>query len=143
MAFERPHPEYNDFTLFKDIMIVKLSQPVTNPNVAMVGLAGDSTSLSTGETLTVIGFGATSEDGPGSDTLKEVDVDYVSANTCSGVYGGQFESSVMFCAGGTAAGGEDSCQGDSGGPIINDEGYQVGIVSWGDGKGMQAYVCLI
>ena len=36
----------------------------------------------------------------------------------------------MICAG---KAGKDSCQGDSGGPMVDSEGKQVGIVSWGYG----------
>ena len=34
----------------------------------------------------------------------------------------------MICAG---AQGKDPCHGDSGGPLVDDQGYVVGIVSWG------------
>ena len=110
---EITHPDY-DGDVFKDYMIVVLDSEVTNSNVEMIGMAGDSTPLNPGDTLTVIGFGATSEGGAGSNTLKEVDVDYRSAATCSNVYGNSVDNEFMFCAGGTAQGGEDSCQGDSG-----------------------------
>jgi trypsin len=95
-------------------MIVVLDNEVSNPAVGIVGLAGSNTPLNPGDSLTVIGFGATSEGGNGSDVLQEVDVPYVSDSDCRGVYGSGFESDVMFCAGFTS-GGRDSCQGDSGG----------------------------
>ena len=30
-------------------------------------------------------------------------------------------------------GGKDSCQGDSGGPLVDNNGVQIGVVSWGIG----------
>merc|ERR1711862_406412 len=50
--------------------------------------------------------------------------------------GGKFISDAMFCA---YADGKDACQGDSGGPafkIINNEIYQIGIISWGESCGV-------
>lgn len=131
---EITHPQY-DGDVFKDYMIVVLNNEVTNPNVDLVGLAGASTVMTAGDPLTVIGFGATSEGGDVSDILLDVDVDYVSPATCGAVYGSDpaYDPNFMFCAGGTAQGGTDSCQGDSGGPIVDANGVQVGVVSWGYG----------
>ena len=42
----------------------------------------------------------------------------------------------MICAG---KAGKDSCQGDSGGPMVDSEGKQVGIVSWGYGCADEGY----
>ena len=36
----------------------------------------------------------------------------------------------MICAG---TEGKGPCDGDSGGPLVDDQGYLVGIVSWGSG----------
>ena len=127
---ETEHPDY-DGDVFKDYMIVKLDREVTNPNIRMVGLAGDSSPLSIGDSFTVVGFGAVYEGGPGSSTLQEVDVDY---SSCWSAYGSvsSYDPNYMFCAGGTPSGGTDSCQGDSGGPLVRD-GLQHGVVSWGYG----------
>lgn len=82
-----------------------------------------------------MGFGALSEgDSFGSTTLQEVTVNAVSHDTCNAQYNGEIVEDIMLCAG-VPGGGKDSCQGDSGGPIINSDGVQVGIVSWGYGCG--------
>lgn len=124
---EIEHPDY-DGDVFKDYMIVALDREVANPNVAMVGLAGASSGLAFGDDLTVIGFGATSEGGPGDSTLQEVEVD---ATSCDPAHSSNpaYDADFMFCA---ACNGRDSCQGDSGGPIFRN-GIQHGVVSWGDG----------
>ena len=82
---------------------------------------------------TVMGWGATSEGGWGSNVLREVDVPI--DDSC-GNYSNSEITNNMICAG-DSNGGEDSCQGDSGGPLImtNSQGeYElIGIVSWGYG----------
>ena len=115
---EIEHPDY-DGDVFKDYMIVVLDKEVTNSNIERIGLAGETTTIAPGDTLTVIGFGATSEGGPGSTVLQEVDVDYVDSASCIQTYnslgfGSDFDQDFMFCAGGTPQGGTYSCQGDSG-----------------------------
>ena len=112
---EFTHPDY-DGDVYKDYMILKLTQEVTNPNIKTVGLAGDTTMMNEGDPLTVIGFGALYEGGYGSDTLQKVNVNYVSEAGCNSVYGNEdaYDPDYMFCAGGTPSGGTDSCQGDSG-----------------------------
>lgn len=84
------------------------------------------------------GWGTTSSGGSVSDTLRVATTPIISDASCAGgaVYGSDFHSSTMVCAG-SLAGGVDSCQGDSGGPLqapIAGGGYRlVGIVSWGSG----------
>jgi trypsin len=76
-----------------------------------------------------------------SDTLQKVRVPLVpdSSSSCSGEYAGDFNPSVMLCAG---ASGKDTCQGDSGGPLALDitgteAGLKLaGITSFGDGCGV-------
>lgn len=79
--------------------------------------------------------------GPGSATLKEVDVPVVSDADCATLYDPLemgFDPSTMVCAG-EQTGGKDSCQGDSGGPLMvrDPRGrlVQMGVVSWGLGCG--------
>jgi hypothetical protein len=125
------HPSYNSQTSAYDFRLVKLTQPSTKQ---VVGLNEFASNPSNNEPLTVIGFGATSEGGSGSEILQEVTVPYVDHNTCNNLYGGQIQENNMLCAGLVNQGGKDSCQGDSGGPIMDSTGnYQVGVVSWGSG----------
>ena len=127
---EISHPNYDDITTANDIMLLKLDQPVQG--IQPVAWETSTASPTTGDTLTVMGFGATSEGGVESSTLLQVDVKAVDGDTCNRQYNGEVDLDVMFCAG-VRQGGKDSCQGDSGGPIVDQTGTQVGIVSWGIG----------
>ncbi|WP_109505614.1 trypsin-like serine protease [Nocardioides speluncae] len=84
----------------------------------------------------VMGWGATSEGGSGSDRLLKVNVPFVSDASCAEVYGTDLNPTTEICAG-YDDGGKDSCQGDSGGPMVRKDAsgawVQVGIVSWGTG----------
>ena len=91
------HPNYDDWTVNNDFMLLKLAKSVSTP---VVGLNKDPNNPNTsqgGTMLTVIGVGATSEGGYGSDVLLKVDVPSVSDNTCAELGIGITDS--MFCAG--------------------------------------------
>ncbi|MFD0725575.1 serine protease [Lysobacter brunescens] len=95
-----------------------------------------------GDPVTTLGWGATSEGGSGTTSLREVTVPVVSDTTCAASYNGssaaaglRLNPAVSICAG-LATGGQDSCQGDSGGPLVapyNDSIYSIGVVSYGLG----------
>lgn len=92
--------------------------------------------ISAGTSLVVSGWGTLSSGGQSPDKLMEVTVPFVTNDVCNSneAYGGQVQDTEM-CAG-LKQGGKDSCQGDSGGPLVfekNNEYYQVGVVSWGEG----------
>jgi len=132
IARERhPHPFYDPETLSNDMMILKLTSPVTD--IKPVKLQNMDTD---GENpLAVMGFGSTFEGGFGSFFLREVDVTQVTHAECNAKYDGEIIEETMVCAG-VNGGGKDSCQGDSGGPLVSKEGdvhVQVGVVSWGYG----------
>ncbi len=135
----RNHADYNSSTHANDIALLKLDRAVDG--IDPVALFGGTPELSAeGDKVTVAGWGATSEGGPQSPTLLEVEVPVVSNETCNAAYpaaAGQPKvvSDQMLCAGETE---KDSCQGDSGGPLaISGDGrwQQVGIVDFGDGCG--------
>jgi len=132
IASVHPHPEYNAITSKNDIMLIKLASPsVAQP----AALNFEPTLPSDGETVTAIGFGATSEGGLSSEILQKVNVGAVDFQTCEAQYqlaGEQIFDEVMLCAG-VPRGGKDSCNGDSGGPLFDSLGSQVGITSWGIG----------
>jgi len=92
-----------------------------------------------GGSATATGFGSLNEGGAISDTLRFVDVPFVSDTTCAPSYGSEFVASAMVCAG---AKDKDTCQGDSGGPLATGAGANLrltGITSFGTGCGRDTF----
>ncbi|GLX80291.1 hypothetical protein tinsulaeT_36310 [Thalassotalea insulae] len=125
--------------LSKDVAILKLEQEITDPNTAIIKLADQSffnANIKEKAPLTVSGWGTLTSGGSMPDKLMAVSVPFVTNEVCNSAeaYSGQIQDTEI-CAG-YKEGGKDSCQGDSGGPLMfakNNEFYQVGVVSWGDG----------
>ena len=128
------NPAWNPANMANDVALLRLDNPSTKP-WARLARAGDATAP--GQIARAIGHGATSEGGPQSDILMEVDLPVQSDATMSqpSVYGSAFIGPVMIGAG-PLAGGKDTCQGDSGGPLFVAGAVQsplVGDTSWGHG----------
>ncbi|XP_049964496.1 trypsin alpha-3-like [Schistocerca serialis cubense] len=120
------HGDYGDYDY--DVCVVQVSNAFSfGTNVQAVSLA--SSEPSAGTSVTVTGWGLTSENGSPANTLQAVTVQIVDRNSCNRAYGGI--TSRMLCAG-VSGGGKDSCGGDSGGPLVSGS-TQVGIVSFGFG----------
>jgi trypsin len=96
---------------------------------------GQESLYAPGVLSTVTGWGATSEGGSGSNTLKEAQVHIVSDTQCRQTYPNLVDS-AMVCAG-EPQGGVDTCQGDSGGPLMVPKpggGFLLaGLTSFGNG----------
>ena len=126
-----------------DVTMVRLERAVTNPRPLAIATPQAEDALWAVDTLlTATGWGATSEGGLSSETLRAVQVPRISDASCAAAYG-SFSSSDMVCAG-YPEGGQDTCQGDSGGPLIAPVGGTpskgdpadwrlVGDTSWGVG----------
>jgi secreted trypsin-like serine protease len=126
------HPNYDAGTQQNDIALIKLATPTTLGNA--IPLPASGLDLPDKTNVTVSGWGAIYEGGPGSDILLWADLPVVADSECRSSYGNRFLPG-MVCAG-KREGGVDSCQGDSGGPLttkIAVASTLVGIVSWGDG----------
>ncbi|XP_051474822.1 hyaluronan-binding protein 2 isoform X2 [Apus apus] len=87
----------------------------------------------------ISGWGTT-ESGELSRGLLDASVKLISQKTCNAprAYEHMLDDS-MFCAGSLQRPRADSCQGDSGGPLTcveNGSFYVYGLVSWGDGCGL-------
>jgi secreted trypsin-like serine protease len=141
------NPSYDGSTMENDAALLRLLNPSHAAPLPIVG--NDALwAASPGSTARVIGWGLTSEDGDGSQDLRQVDLPIVDDAVCGaeGSYGDRLFPDVMLCAG-LAEGGVDSCQGDSGGPLMvstgggnatgddpSAEGWKLaGIVSFGEG----------
>lgn len=144
------HPKFDYGSMEHDFGMFKI-QAVTNSNLIPVVLNEDSKIPEDDQLLTVVGFGMTSMDdlsyGEMSEVLMEGQVPAMSAEQCDALlqeFAGVdvVNEDTMLCAG-DEMGWTDSCYGDSGGPLLDENGVQVGVVSWGigyvrrerDGKG--------
>mmetsp|Transcript_16729 Transcript_16729/g.24240 ORF Transcript_16729/g.24240 Transcript_16729/m.24240 type:complete len:497 (-) Transcript_16729:170-1660(-) len=143
------HEDYNQISIRNDIMILKLSNPVTD--ITPVKLNFDESIPADNQELIAIGLGRLSQTGNLPDKLQFVDLDEYIFEDCKDAYslfGGGFfgdifddfftnmEEQYQVCAGGD--GQKDSCFGDSGGPLVvsgGDAGSDVliGLTSYGKG----------
>jgi secreted trypsin-like serine protease len=141
-ANEYYHSQYNEsMNLMNDIMLVKLSNPVTddiplipyNTNVSLPGRL---------ELVTILGYGLTAEtNSTASATLLDATLNVVPYEYCKHLFQ-YLDNDRMICAG-VPDGSKDACQGDSGGPLIIDSSdvdsssaaIQIGITSFGIGCG--------
>jgi secreted trypsin-like serine protease len=117
-----------------DISLLKLSQSSTMAPTQVAG-AGERSTWTAGTLETIVGWGATQEEGDLPDNLQEARVPITTDAYCAGAYS-DFDPQTMVCAG-FPQGGVDTCQGDSGGPMFgkNSAGALriVGTTSFGEG----------
>jgi len=139
------NPKYNPSKITFDITLLKLSAEVKyTDHISPICLPAQDEALpDAGDMTFVTGWGATSQGGPDSPTLKQVNVPIVSTDDCKAAYPGQIYEDTQFCAG-YKDGGKDSCQGDSGGPVEYQDPAtgtwkQLGITSWGNGCAQAKY----
>ena len=126
---------YNPTTKVNDFAFISLQTLSSQPRIDIVD-RNDGPLWMPGAQTNVSGYGATSQGGSTSDTLKFTTIPIVPDSTCGLDYGPIFNNSAMICAG-VLAGGTDACQGDSGGPLQTALGPPstrlVGVVSFGAG----------
>lgn len=135
------HEEYDGVVTNKDIAILELTEDVTGVTPIKIITPEIEATLKDGHLFTVMGWGNQNA-GDGEEVfpniLNKVDVALYNRETCITNYTEGGETGItdyMLCAG-FAEGEKDSCQGDSGGPLVfkhNNEWYQAGVVSFGDG----------
>ena len=95
-----------------------MPQPVRCADSITMPSLDDGSSSGAGTTVTVAGWGTTSEGGSSPNVLHSVDLKLLTNAQCEAYgYRGDLISSSI-CAIGDLKGGEDSCQGDSGGPLF-------------------------
>lgn len=129
--------DYDATAKLNDFAFISLDNASTQPRIDIVD-RNDGAAWMAGAQTRVSGYGATSQGGSLSNTLKTATLPIISDSTCGSplIYAGIFNASVHICAG-FLAGGTDACQGDSGGPLQTAPGPPltrlVGIVSFGDG----------
>ncbi|XP_054158936.1 transmembrane protease serine 9-like [Oppia nitens] len=138
------HNEFSVSTKVNDIAILRLKSPVVFGMAVRPICLPDPTTTGdvsyANETAVLAGWGKTSETGPDSRVLLEVDVRVWNNTDCNESLGDVSRiTDTMVCAG-IKDGGKDTCQGDSGGPLMHkrqsDGKWQlIGVVSWGRGCG--------
>jgi trypsin len=130
-------PLFDPNTLEWDAVFLDLASNSTSGTIKIAG-ADEGALWEAGRDAWATGWGATSQFGSGSDTLREVQIEMIADSTCDdpGVYGSDFFPETMVCAG-ILSGGKDTCFGDSGGPLVvpmAGGGFRlVGDTSWGEG----------
>uniref|UniRef100_A0A7S4VAU8 Peptidase S1 domain-containing protein n=1 Tax=Ditylum brightwellii TaxID=49249 RepID=A0A7S4VAU8_9STRA len=109
-------PEFDyDFALYQ------LDRKHPNPYKSVIRLNYDpSLPNERNDQVVALGWGKLADDGPPSDELRRVSVQYIENDECGILYSddGVFDNpitNVMLCA---SAPNRDACQGDSGGPLI-------------------------
>jgi Trypsin/Divergent InlB B-repeat domain/RTX calcium-binding nonapeptide repeat (4 copies) len=115
-------PLFNPSTLDWDVVFAQLSSPSPSSNSTSIQIAGANEAgfwAPGNENAWATGWGSTLFGGPGSDTLREVNIDRIADSVCAAPtsHGSDFHPETMLCAG-ELAGGQDTCQGDSGGPLV-------------------------
>lgn len=134
------HEQYDNQALVNDIAIVTISGADLqfSNTVRSACLPYDYTGINY-ETFrsepTVVGWGATKNNGAASPICRQASVPIVSTSDCQQDYQGVSRVNIndnMVCAG---QGRRDSCSGDSGGPMLSDfsngRWSVIGVVSFG------------
>jgi secreted trypsin-like serine protease len=136
-----------------DIALLKLKTPVPDW-VKPVKLNLDS-KPAIGDTVTPLGFGMRegvkdpTKVADSSPVLRQVDVTVLAQDdvNCKRMWAGGYGCSDEFsegeamnldmqlCGGSTEGVNHDACAGDSGSPVMDSNGHQVGMVSYGGGPG--------
>ncbi|KAG4068142.1 hypothetical protein HA402_001567 [Bradysia odoriphaga] len=120
------HESYNPQTIVNDVAVLTLALPILyNQYVQPISLS--TSSPSSGETLTLSGWGLTSYPGSVPNDLQYINLRTLDLQTCAqSLQGANPISNGHVCT--TSPAGQGACQG---GPLINSSGAQVGILSWG------------
>ncbi|XP_049300993.1 serine protease snake-like [Anopheles funestus] len=138
------HPYYKARTVYNDIALLKLANPVPFSSRIRPACLYSSPTIERAKAI-AIGFGSTEAYGAGSKELLKVSLDLFTTPACAVFFQRnrrvpQGLQDTHVCAG-FLAGGHDTCTGDSGGPLqisTNDEAcvaQVIGITSFGIGCG--------
>ena len=129
------HPGYSKKPKnVNDIALLRLCEDVTYSRyIAPITLPSKGLDVPDDASVTVAGWGRTTEGGSTSDKLRKVSLKKTNLSFCKNRYNSVGNGHI--CAG-IKAGGKDACQGDSGGPLwyrAKGKTFQVGVVSFGGG----------
>ncbi|NXO79510.1 MCT1A protease, partial [Sitta europaea] len=123
------HPKYSQDSVENDIVLLQLkTKAKLNENVKTISFSKSKEQVRAGAKCTVSGWGWTSVTGPGSDVMREVELEVQKETICKQRFLRNYQRQSMICA------GNEYCEkgfykGDSGGPLVcNQKAY--GIVSF-------------
>ncbi|MFX0576407.1 S1 family peptidase [Nocardia nepalensis] len=145
----RIHPDFRETDFegetvhHNDLAILVLDDPRPGPFLEIAAPQHDPRAY--GDTGTIVGWGATSENDISNTLLRSATVPIVSNTTCAAAYGSAFDPADMLCAGSPDA---DTAEYDSGDPLLA-AGRLIGLTSWGKGSarpgfpGVYAYVTTV
>uniref|UniRef100_A0A7G3AXF1 Putative serine protease n=1 Tax=Lutzomyia longipalpis TaxID=7200 RepID=A0A7G3AXF1_LUTLO len=102
------HPGYNRNTYADDIAILILKTIVPASHSSFRPITLRSVPVDSNTTCEISGWGHTSENGQGSNSLLTANVSIIDFNVCNNAYGNSLRSG-MICAG-RMQGGVDTCQ---------------------------------
>nr|XP_034836193.1 trypsin, alkaline B-like [Maniola hyperantus] len=131
------HPLYGSNGFEGDISLVRLSNPlVYSPVIQQTAIPPQDSFIPDNLPVIHAGWGATSQGGPTSEVLRDVQIYTINNTLCAERYAALANRPAvtenMICAGILDVGGKDACQGDSGGPLYYGN-ITIGVVSWGEG----------
>jgi secreted trypsin-like serine protease len=130
------HPDFNPDTIENDIGLIKLRMPITfNDYIKLIYMA--NVALGGGTSLTIIGWGQTSDSDPElSESLQYQTVSTLTNAECKIYYGNQI-SDNMICVQGNY--NEGTCIGDNGSPLLLPSSMWVfGVASFISGNGCES-----
>ncbi|XP_065077864.1 trypsin-7-like [Ochlerotatus camptorhynchus] len=117
-----------------DVAVLEMTEPFQfSDKISAILLGDDSQMYNINQDCLVSGWGTTKDSKNPNQQLKSAMVALVGITPCRKMLYPSEVSDRMVCAGGH---NDDSCQGDSGGPLMCG-GRLAGIVSWGQGCGVQ------
>ncbi|XP_053692151.1 serine protease snake-like [Sabethes cyaneus] len=114
------HPEYIFRSVYHDIALVKLREPVRFTKVIRPACLWTGHAVNVSSVIAT-GFGLTGIGEQKAEVLRKVMLDFLDTQECADQYAGAkgFHRGIIdeqLCVG-SKRGGKDTCQGDSGGPI--------------------------
>lgn len=121
IEYIRRHPEHRFKSSYHDIALIKLNQTIPFTYYIRPACLWDTIAMNVTSVIAT-GFGNTEFEGEKmSDTLRKVQLDFLSRSECEKQYLGtrNFDAGIQdsqLCIGSERE-GRDACQGDSGGPV--------------------------
>lgn len=137
------HPNYDTQTVDNDIALLRLETPAPfSKYIIPVCLPGREMAervLHLNGTITVVSGWGRNDSGKYSSALSVIKIPLVSHSICTQQMFPHVISDNVLCAG-ILGRNTDACEGDSGGPMVTlyrNTWFLVGLVSWGEGCGIE------